>query len=114
MPYLGLLVTALMVIAIVDIARADEARIRGLPRAQWTLLVALIPVAGALAWCIAGGRPSPDRSAPDELITDPGAEEEFRRRCRERAEMQRRAARSGAGQLDRLTGRQETFWRGGA
>ncbi|MGJ6125424.1 PLD nuclease N-terminal domain-containing protein [Mycolicibacterium sp. Y3] len=94
MPYLGLLVTALMVIAIVDIARADEARIRGLPRTQWTLLVALVPVAGALAWCIAG-RPSPDRSAPDEPITDPGAEEEFRRRCRERAEMQRRAARSG-------------------
>ena len=94
MPYLGLLVTALLVTAIVDIARADEAQIRGLPRTQWTLLVVLVPVAGALAWFIAG-RPSPDRDIPEAPVpVEPGAEEEFRRQCRERAEMQRRAARS--------------------
>ncbi|MEN4479164.1 PLDc N-terminal domain-containing protein [Mycolicibacterium cosmeticum] len=93
MPYLGLLVTALLVTAIVDIARADEARIRGFGRTQWTLLVVLAPVAGALAWFIAG-RPSPDRVVPAAPSIDDAAEEEFRRRCRERVEMQRRAARS--------------------
>lgn len=39
MPYLGLLVTALLVITIVDLARSPEERIHGLPRTQWTLLV---------------------------------------------------------------------------
>ena len=89
MPYLGLLVTALLVAAIVDIARTDEARIRGLSRTQWTLLIVAVPAAGAIGWFIAG-RPRPERAAP---IIDHAAEEEFRRQCRERAEMQRRAAR---------------------
>ncbi|GAS95012.1 uncharacterized protein RMCC_1978 [Mycolicibacterium canariasense] len=93
MPYLGLLVTALLVTAIVDIARADEERIRGFGRTQWTLLVVLAPVAGALAWFIAG-RPTADRVAPIAPIVDDAAEDEFRRQCRERAEMQRRAGRS--------------------
>lgn len=93
MPYLGLLVTALLVAAIVDIARADEAQIRGFPRTQWTLLIVIVPVAGALGWFIAG-RPRPDHDAADAPIIDQTADEEFRRRCRERAEMQRQAARS--------------------
>ena len=90
MPYLGLLVTALLVAAIVDIARSDEARIRGLSRTQWTLLIVAVPAAGALGWFIAG-RSRPERAAP--IVVDHAAEEEFRRQCRERAEMQRRAAR---------------------
>ncbi|MDX1874621.1 PLD nuclease N-terminal domain-containing protein [Mycolicibacterium sp. 120266] len=93
MPYLGLLVTALLVTAIVDIARADEKRIRGFGRTQWTLVVVLAPVAGALAWLIAG-RPAPDRVTSAAPTVDDAAEEEFRRQCRERAETQRRAARS--------------------
>jgi uncharacterized membrane protein len=93
-PYLGLLVTALMVIAIVDISRADDAHIRGLPRSQWTLLIVLVPVAGALSWLIAG-RPQPARVTPVAPAADRAAEEQFRRQCAERAEMQRRAARSG-------------------
>jgi hypothetical protein len=92
-PYLGLLVTALLVTAIVDIARADEPRIRAFSRTHWTLLVVLAPVAGAVAWFIAG-RPSPERVVSAAPLIDPAAEEEFRRRCRERAEMQRRAARA--------------------
>jgi hypothetical protein len=93
-PYLGLLVTALLVTAIVDIARADEKRIRGFGRTQWTLVVVLAPVAGALAWLIAGRPPAPDRVTRAAPTVDDAAEEEFRRQCRERAETQRRAARS--------------------
>ncbi|MGH3583350.1 MAG: hypothetical protein ACRDUB_17290 [Mycobacterium sp.] len=58
------------------------------------MLVVMVPVAGALSWWIAG-RPRPRLNAPDAHSTEHAAEEEFRRRCRERAEMQRRAARSG-------------------
>ena len=95
MPFFSVLFLALLVGAIVDIAGADERRIRGLPRTTWILLVVLVPPAGSIAWFIAG-RPARLPRALDTPVRpdhdDPRAEAEFRRQCRERAEQQRRAA----------------------
>ncbi|MHA3022849.1 PLDc N-terminal domain-containing protein [Mycobacterium sp. BMJ-28] len=95
MPFFSMLFLALLVGAIVDIAGADEQRIRGLPRTTWILLVVLVPLAGSIAWFIAG-RPARLPRVLDTPVRpdhdDPQAEAEFRRQCRERAEQQRRAA----------------------
>lgn len=100
MPYLGLLTLAALILALVDIAGADETQIRGLPRLQWLLVVVLVPLAGSIAWAIAG-RPRNTGNRPRPAAPrDPAAEEEFLRRCRERAEEQRRSARQQREQHD--------------
>jgi hypothetical protein len=104
MPYLGLITVLVMIAALVDIVGSEESSIRGLPRSGWILLVVAVPLAGAVVWVIAGrpraafsGRigevddPRPKR-AVETGATDTDAEEEFRRRVRERADEQRRRA----------------------
>lgn len=73
----------------------------------WILLVIFVPLAGSIAWFVAG-RPvdnRPARSTPSQasfpeydkpgrfVPQDSAADAEFLRQCRERAEAQRRAAK---------------------
>ncbi len=54
----------ILVFCLIDVALADDARVRNLPKWGWILLIILIPLAGGIAWLI-GGRPvnSPPRDA---------------------------------------------------
>ncbi|MFT7021273.1 MAG: hypothetical protein ACJA07_000347 [Rhodococcus sp. (in: high G+C Gram-positive bacteria)] len=111
-PYLGLLIMLLWVFCLIDVITADEGGIRHLPKMVWLLLVVFLPLAGSIAWLLAGrpvdggiwggaGGGRRERSAFPEydakpgraVATDPAADEEFLRQCRARAEEQRRRAR---------------------
>jgi hypothetical protein len=107
----GIVTLALWVFAIVDVITTDEGSCRNLPKVGWLLLVLLFPLVGSIAWLVAGkphsfagsARPGVfERHAPRYPEYDrPGrfaapnadADEEFLRRCRERAEEQRRKGR---------------------
>lgn len=55
---------ALLVYCLIDCIQSDEGRIRNLPKFAWILLIILLPIAGGVAWLVAGrpvgGRPSRD------------------------------------------------------
>jgi hypothetical protein len=107
---LGLLMLALWVFCIFDVITTDESLCRNLPKMVWLLIVLVIPDIGSILWLIAG-RPQrgvqpgglpykgntgrfPEYERPGRFAaTDMDDDEEFLRRCRERAEEQRRAAR---------------------
>lgn len=55
MPFLfSLLVIALMVGALVDIIRRDDAQVRFLPKMGWIIIVILLPLIGGLLWFAIG------------------------------------------------------------
>lgn len=105
----GLLTVALWVFCLVEVIGADEGAIRNLPKVAWLLLVLFFPLAGSVAWLVAGRptgtatRRSPyERPAPAfpeydrpgrAAAASPEADEDFLRKVRERAEEQRRAYR---------------------
>ena len=101
----GLLVLVLWVFCVVDVITHKEDDVRHLPKVGWLVLVLLFPLVGSLAWLVAGrgagrsARSPYEREAPAFPEYDrPGraaavsaeSDEEFLRRCRERAEEQRR------------------------
>ena len=102
----GLLLLALWVFCIVDVITSNEWEVRNLPKTAWLLIVLLLPDVGSIIWLIAG-RPQrtgpvvrsnasrfPEYDRPGRFVaTNPDDDEEFLRRCRERAEEQRRIAR---------------------
>ncbi|MFD5825771.1 PLDc N-terminal domain-containing protein [Lentzea sp. NPDC060358] len=107
----GMLVLGMVIFAVVDVVTTDDGSVRNLPKLLWLLLVLLFPLVGSIAWFVAG-RPvagssrvrfgAHERSAPafpeyDRpgrfAATSAADDEEFLRRCRERAEEQRRKAR---------------------
>ena len=103
MRYLPLLLWfGLLVYCLVDVAQADEARVRALPKAVWIVLIIVFPILGSIAWLIAGrpvavagrGRPSSRgrRGGPTAPDDDPdflaglarsNAQRERERRLRE-------------------------------
>ena len=102
----GLVVLVLWVFSVIDVITSDEGAIRHLPKVPWLLLVLLFPLAGSVAWLVAGrpvGPPRPrayERPAPEfpeydrpgrAAASSPEEDEAFLRRIRERAEEQRRA-----------------------
>jgi hypothetical protein len=104
-----LFLLGLWIFCLLDVITTDEALCRHLPKILWVLIVLLIPTIGSLMWLIAG-RPStaspsglaykgdtglyPEYDRPGRFAaTNPDDDEEFLRRCRERAEEQRRLAR---------------------
>jgi hypothetical protein len=104
----GLFVMALWVFCLVDVIGSEEGAIRNLPKVPWLLIVLFFPLAGSIAWLVAGrpegspGRSEYDRAVPDFPEYDrpgraaagkPEDDEAFLRRVRERAEEQRRAHR---------------------
>lgn len=110
--YLALLLTlvsiGLWVYALFDVIGSDTDSVRLLPKPAWTVAVLFLPKLGALLW-FALGRPRrdpalaiptgpppafPEYEHPSRArAATPEEDEEFLRRCRERAEEQRRRAR---------------------
>lgn len=106
-PYLGLIVVVLWVGCLVDAICAEEHQVRHLPKVVWLLVVIAVPLLGSVLWLVfgrpvgvGGPRPVPSTSTFPEYDR-PGrqvgqhteSDEEFLRRCRDRAEEQRRIAR---------------------
>ncbi|MFD3688856.1 PLD nuclease N-terminal domain-containing protein [Nocardiopsis sp. NPDC058631] len=107
--------------ALFDVVGSDAARVRLLPKPAWTVVVLLLPKIGAILW-FALGRPRRDPSdAPTgppppfpeydhphrARAASPEEDEEFLRRCRERAEDQRRRAREAQGEAGRSEGQED-------
>jgi len=103
---LGLIVLALWIFSIIDVAGSREQDVRALPKIAWLFIVLIFPFVGSLAWLIAG-RPDPrPRAAPGPTspfpeydrpgrmrASSPDDDEAFLRQVRERAEEQRRRYR---------------------
>lgn len=107
--YVGPLIVVLWVFCVVDVILTRPDRARHLPKIGWLVLVLLFPLVGSVAWLVAGrpraGRapgPSatgfPEYDRPGRVAgVSPESDEEFLRRCRERAEEQRRRHREQQG-----------------
>ncbi|OXM57490.1 hypothetical protein CFP71_07835 [Amycolatopsis thailandensis] len=106
----GVLTLGLWIFCIVDVITTDEGSCRNMPKTMWLLLVLIVPLVGSIVWLVAGrpqhaaraprGRyeresPSfPEYDRPGRFAaTSAEDDEEFLRKCRERAEAQRRKAR---------------------
>jgi hypothetical protein len=103
---IGPLVLVLWIFCVVDVITTRDGDARHLPKWGWLILVLLFPLVGSVAWLVAGRpgrrtrRPRPyERPAPHfpeydrpgrAASSGPESDEEFLRRCRERAEEQRR------------------------
>ena len=107
--------------ALFDVVGSDAARVRLLPKPAWTVVVLLLPKIGAILWFVLG-RPRRDPSAAPSgppppfpeydhphraRAASPEEDEEFLRRCRERAEAQRRRAREAQGETGREDGQED-------
>lgn len=92
---------------LIEAITSNEGDVRNLPKLGWIFLVLLFPFVGSIAWLVAG-RPQRDRPRAHErpatgfpeydrpgrfAATSSESDEEFLRRCRERAEEQRRRYR---------------------
>ena len=103
--FFGVVSLALWVYCLVDAIGTDESRVRHLPKVGWLLVILFFPLAGSIAWLVAG-RPEEagERRSPHEravpqfpeydrpgraAAADPAADEAFLRGVRERAEEQR-------------------------
>lgn len=101
---LGVLLFGLWVFCLVDVVVTDESACRNLPKIVWLLLVVLLLDVGAVIWLLAGrprrtgyqysSSPFPEYDRPGRHVaSSPEDDAEFLRRCRERAEEQRRRAK---------------------
>ncbi|CCH29654.1 PLD nuclease N-terminal domain-containing protein [Actinosynnema sp. NPDC047251] len=105
----GVLTLGLWLFCLIDVITTADGDARNLPKGGWLLIVLFFPLVGSIVWLVAGRpvgaarRPGAlERSAPafpeyDRpgrfAATDSESDAEFLRRCRERAEEQRRKAR---------------------
>ncbi len=112
---IGPIVLIVWVYCVFDVIRSRNDDVRNLPRIGWLLLVLLFPFVGSIAW-LAAGRPRVERRvSPYERevpqfpeydrpgrasALDAETDEEFLRRCRERAEQQRKNYRRTQGDAD--------------
>ncbi|WP_336922061.1 PLDc N-terminal domain-containing protein [Aquipuribacter sp. SD81] len=73
------LLLAFTIYCLIDVIRSEDSDVRGLPKLVWVLLVLLFPLAGGVAWFVAGrprasrlpgterlGRPRPRVLGPDD------------------------------------------------
>ncbi|MCR6484126.1 PLDc N-terminal domain-containing protein [Amycolatopsis sp. OK19-0408] len=106
---LGVVTLGLWIFCLADVITTDESSCRNLPKGLWLLLVLVVPLVGSIIWLVAGrpqqvsrARGPYERNAPAYPEYDrPGRfaagnaddDEEFLRKCRERAEAQRKLAR---------------------
>lgn len=95
----GVVVFAVWVFALVEAIGTPAERVRHLPKVAWVLIVLFFPLAGSIAWFVAGRptspppRPSafPEYDRPGRMAAqDPTQDEAFLRQVRARAEEQRR------------------------
>jgi hypothetical protein len=99
----GLVELVLLVFCVLDVATTPEDAVRNLPKLLWLLLVVVLPLAGGVAWLVAGRPAAADRSRPARAAVarlrpapaprppTPDDDEAFLRSLRRRAEQQRRA-----------------------
>lgn len=108
----GLITLGLWLFCLVDVITTQDGDARHLPKLGWLLIVLFFPLVGSIAWLVAGRpvrahrpygayeRPTPGYPEYDRpgrfAAPDPVSDAEFLRRCRERAEEQRRRAREQA------------------
>ncbi|MGW4520223.1 PLDc N-terminal domain-containing protein [Amycolatopsis sp. NPDC004378] len=106
---LGFVTLGLWIFCLVDVITTDESSCRNLPKGLWLLLVLIVPLVGSIVWLVAGrpqqatrARGAYERNAPAYpeydrpgrfAATNADDDEEFLRKCRERAEAQRKLAR---------------------
>jgi hypothetical protein len=101
----GVAVFCLWIFCLVDVIVTDESVCRHLPKLLWLLVVLLLPLVGSVLW-LAVGKPRfgtyparstsrfPEYDRPGRHVAgNPDDDAEFLRRCRERAEEQRRRAK---------------------
>ncbi|MFI7615249.1 PLD nuclease N-terminal domain-containing protein [Nonomuraea terrae] len=100
----GLATLVLWLYCLFEAITTPEELCRNLQKTLWVIIVLFLPLIGSVAWLVAGrperlrpatARPSafPEYDRPGRFAaTDPDDDEEFLRRCRERAEEQRRNA----------------------
>ena len=112
----SLLLFALWVFCLIDVITTDEYLCRNLQKGWWVLIVLLLFDVGAVLWLVAGrpwqaraGRPAstgdrdryPEYERPGRFAaTNPDDDEDFLRRCRERAEEQRRRYKEQRGEAE--------------
>jgi hypothetical protein len=108
---LGVILFCVWVFCLIDVITTDESMCRNLQKTWWVLIVLLLFDVGAVLWLIAGrpqraptassppyrgnqGSAFPEYERPGRFTaSSPDDDEEFLRRCRERAEEQRRRYR---------------------
>ncbi|NLG55484.1 MAG: PLDc_N domain-containing protein [Rhodococcus sp.] len=105
MPYVlfAVVTMALWIFCLVDVITRDESQLQHLPKPAWLLIVLLVPTVGSIMYLLVGrehtARPLPTTGYTEyerpgrHIAQNPEDDEEFLRKCRERAEEQRRAAR---------------------
>jgi hypothetical protein len=106
--FFGLIVLLMWVFCLLEVISSDEGAIRHLPKLVWVFIVLFFPLAGSVAWLVAGRPAGPpptprlERAMPQypeydrpgrAAATSPESDEAFLRKVRERAEEQRRAYR---------------------
>ena len=110
----GLFTLGLWLFCLIDVITTNDGDTRNLPKIGWLLIVLFFPLVGSIVWLVAGrpvnasARPRsyertmpafPEYDRPGRFAaTDAEADAEFLRRCRERAEEQRRKAREARGE----------------
>src|SRR5690606_10721969 len=61
----GAFVLAIWIYALIDCIRAEEYRVRGVPKIVWIMLIILLPLVGSILWLVIGrDRESVPSSAP--------------------------------------------------
>ncbi|GEK87081.1 hypothetical protein GCM10007198_27960 [Microbacterium aerolatum] len=54
MPFVSLLILALMIGALIDVITRDQSQVKHLPKMVWVILVVLIPLIGSILWFTLG------------------------------------------------------------
>lgn len=54
MPFLSLLILALMIFALIDIITRDDGQVKFMPKWVWLILVVLLPLLGSVLWFALG------------------------------------------------------------
>jgi hypothetical protein len=76
----AILVLALTVYCVVSIVQAPDGAVRNLPKWGWLLLVLFFPLAGGLAYLLAGRPIGPSVHRPRQAPRGPDDDEDFLRR----------------------------------
>lgn len=58
----GALLAALIIYALIDCARTDALKVRGVPKTVWFLIIVVFPIIGALLWLFLGKQPQASSS----------------------------------------------------
>ncbi len=74
------IIAMLMIYAIVEVAQADPARVRVMPRWLWTVAIILLPAVGAIFWLLFGRPTRRDAGTGQRPPRAPDDDPDFLRR----------------------------------